>query len=72
MDFSTGGIVASLFLGTIGMGFFVYGKKQARFPQLVGGLLLMVFPYFVGGAWTMLAIGAAIVSGIVFAVRTGH
>lgn len=34
----------SLIPGGIGFVLFVYGKKQQRLPQLVGGLLLMVYP----------------------------
>jgi hypothetical protein len=26
---------------------FVYGKKEGRGPQLIAGILLMVYPYFV-------------------------
>ena len=38
-----------LSLVTSGMGFvlFMYGKKQERWPQLVAGIVLMVYPYFV-------------------------
>ncbi len=54
------------------MGFFIYGKKQLRFPQLIGGIVLMGFPYFVGSPAAMLAIGAAIVGVIWLAVRVGY
>ena len=67
---------ASIFLSLIvsGVGFvlFVYGRKQERWPQLVAGLVLMVYPYFVGGALPMLAVGAAIVGGVWLAVRNGY
>jgi hypothetical protein len=33
--------------GTIGLGYFMYGKKQQRMIPLMVGLGLMVFPYFV-------------------------
>lgn len=32
---------------SIGLGFFIYGKKQHRTIPLFSGLALMVFPYFV-------------------------
>jgi len=64
-----------LFLSLIpsGIGFvlFVYGKKQARWPQLIAGLLLMVYPYFTPGVVSLLATGAAIVLGLWYAVRLG-
>jgi hypothetical protein len=71
VDLSTGGILASFFIGTVGFAFFIYGKKQLRFPQLIGGIVLMGFPYFVGGAAAMLAIGAAVIGAIWIAVRAG-
>ncbi|MFH0945016.1 MAG: hypothetical protein V2A76_07445 [Planctomycetota bacterium] len=71
MDFGANALYASVFLSAVGVGFFVYGKKQRRAPQLVGGLLLMVFPYFVTGAGWMLLTGGAVVLGIVLAVRYG-
>jgi hypothetical protein len=67
---------ASLFLSLIvsGVGFvlFMYGKKQDRWPQLVAGLVLMVYPYFVGNAVPMLLVGAAVVGGLWLAVRSGY
>ena len=64
---------ASLFLSFIpsGIGFvlFVYGRKQARWPHLVAGLLLMVYPYFTPTPTAMIATGAVIGLGFWFALR---
>ena len=62
-----------LSLLTSGVGFvlFVYGKKQDRFPQLLGGIALMVYPYFVSTVTWTVAIGAAIVAAVWLAVRQG-
>jgi len=46
--------------GAIGLGFFVYGKKQRAPLPWVCGLLLMVFPYFVSATWAQLLLGAAL------------
>ena len=68
--------MAVLFLSlvTSGIGFvlFVYGKKQARWPQLAGGIALMVYPYFVSTLALSLVIGAAIVGAVWIAVRQGY
>jgi len=32
---------------SIGLGFFIYGKKQHRLIPLISGLALMVLPYFI-------------------------
>jgi len=62
-----------LSLLTSGVGFvlFVYGKKQDRFPQLLGGIALMVYPYFVSTVTWTVAVGAAIVTAVWLAVRQG-
>jgi hypothetical protein len=69
MDASS--LFASMMIGTIGFGFFLYGKKQQRWPQLVTGLVLMIFPYFVGGVALMLAISGAVLGALMLAVRAG-
>ena len=46
--------------GAIGLGYFVYGKKQRAVVPLVCGVALMVLPYLVSGAWLLVALGAAI------------
>jgi len=56
-----------------GAGFvlFVYGKKQQRWPQLVAGLALMVYPYFTATIVPMAAVGCAIVAALWIALRGG-
>ena len=57
---------ASLWLGmlfgAIGLGFFVYGRRQRAPIPLVCGIGLMVFPYFVSIGWWMVGIGAALMA----------
>lgn len=71
MDFSAGSLFASLLIGSAGMVLFVYGKRMERWPQLVTGALLMVYPYFVSDVRWMLGIGTALVVGLVAALRNG-
>ncbi len=61
----------SLITSGIGLVLFVYGKKQERWPQLAGGLALMIYPYFVSTLTATLVIGAAIVAAVWIAVRQG-
>jgi hypothetical protein len=56
----------------VGFVLFTYGKKQDRFPHLAAGLVLMIYPYFVGSAVPMLLVGAAIVGALWLAVRSGY
>jgi hypothetical protein len=62
-----------LSLITSGVGFvlFMYGKKQDRWPQLAGGIALMVYPYFVSSVTWTLAVGAGIIAAVWIAVRQG-
>ncbi|MBI4262898.1 MAG: amino acid transport protein [Acidobacteria bacterium] len=64
-----------LFLSLIpsGVGFvlFVYGKKQARWPQLVGGLLFMVCPYFTPNVASVIGVGTALGAVLYFLIRAG-
>jgi hypothetical protein len=46
--------------GSIGLGFFIYGKKQSAPVPLVCGIMLMVFPYFVTNRLLLVGIGAAL------------
>ena len=46
-----------MFAGAIGMGYFVYGKKQSKPVPLVTGLALMIYPWFFTNIWLLLAVG---------------
>jgi hypothetical protein len=64
-----------LFLSMIpsGIGFvlFVYGRKQQRWPQLLAGILFMIYPYFTPSLLTMLLVGVALGTGLWVAVQGG-
>ena len=47
MNFDTANILWGLLFGSIGFGFFIYGKKQGKMVPLACGILLMVYPYFI-------------------------
>lgn len=48
--------------GSIGLGFFLYGRKQRAVVPLVCGLALMIFPYFVSNSILLVVIGVALMS----------
>jgi hypothetical protein len=47
LNFSAGTLFASLIWGTIGFGFFIYGKKQGSFIPMIGGVALTGISYFI-------------------------
>jgi len=51
-----------LLFGSIGLGFFLYGKKQRAVVPLVCGLALMVFPYFVSNVVLLVCIGVVLMA----------
>jgi len=61
----------SLITSGIGFVLFVYGKKQDRWPQLVAGVALMIYPYVVSTATMTIVIGAGIIAALWLAVRQG-
>ncbi|OOG65066.1 hypothetical protein B0E46_05530 [Rhodanobacter sp. B04] len=59
---STATLLWGVLFGSIGLGFFVYGKKQRAIVPLVCGLALMTFPYFVSGTFLLISIGVALMA----------
>ena len=51
-----------MLFGSIGLGFFIYGKKQRAVVPLVCGIVLIVFPYFVANAILLVGIGVLLVA----------
>ncbi len=58
----TASLVIGIFTGAIGVAYFIYGKRQARFVPLIAGMLLCVYPYFLASIPLMLAVGAALIA----------
>lgn len=54
---TTAGLLWTVLFGSIGLGFFVYGRKQGVPVPLVCGLVLMIYPYLVNGTLALVAIG---------------
>jgi hypothetical protein len=42
---------------SMGLGFFIYGKKQHAPVPLVCGIALMIYPYFIPNVIALVAIG---------------
>jgi hypothetical protein len=64
-------LLASLFISSIGLGLFLYGKKQGRVPQIVVGVVLLVYTYFLSSIPWMFAIAAVLLGLLYWAVRLG-
>jgi hypothetical protein len=71
MEFDTGSFLASMVVSGIGFVAFAYGKKQKRFPQMLAGLIMLVYPYFVPNVFLMFGIAALILVAMFAAIRFG-
>lgn len=71
MDFSPAWMLASLLVSTVGMGFFLYGKKQTRIPQLLAGLALMLESVVVPSPTWMYVSAGLVLAGLWALLRAG-
>ncbi|WP_417660797.1 hypothetical protein [Pseudomonas sp.] len=51
-----------LVFGSVGLGFFIYGRKRSRTMPFICGLGLMLFPYFISSTLLMVAIGCSLIA----------
>jgi len=54
-------LVWSVLFGGIGIGYFMYGKRQSAVVPLYTGLALFVFPYFMTSVTMMLIVGVILI-----------
>jgi hypothetical protein len=59
---STSTLIWGVILGSIGLGYFVYGKKQNAVLPLCCGMGLMVFPYFIANIYFLVLSGIILIS----------
>ena len=71
MSLDPGSLFLSILIGVVGMGFVIYGKRQRRAPQLVVGVVLMGYGYFVSSVVWMLVIAAALLLALWSVIRLG-
>jgi len=64
-------LFASLIVSSIGIGFFIYGRKQRRPPQMILGLALSGAPYLLPGVAWMLVVSALLLAGFWLTLRAG-
>ena len=72
LSFDPTWIFVSLIPGGIGFVLFVYGKKQQRWPHIVAGIVMMVYPYFTPTITTMTLAGVLICAALWYVVRLGY
>jgi hypothetical protein len=59
---NTSSLLWGLLFGSIGLAFFIYGKRQRKVVPLICGLILMIFPYFVSNTILLVVLGGVLVA----------
>jgi hypothetical protein len=70
--FSPSFLFASLIWGSVGVGYFIYGKKQQWWPALAGGILMIAVSYFVGSALAMSLICILLMVAVYMLAKRGY
>ena len=60
MDASS--LLWGLLFGSIGMGYFIYGKKKGEVAPMLSGIGLMAFTYFVSNSILIVLIGIVLMA----------
>ena len=59
---STAILLWGLLFGSIGFGFFIYGKKQKAVVPLITGIVLCVVPYFIANVYVLVGVGVVLMA----------
>ena len=49
-----------MIFSSVGLGFFIYGKRQSAIMPMVCGVALMIYPYFVSSVILLVIIGVVL------------
>lgn len=59
---NTAALMWGVLFGGIGLGFFMYGRRQKAVVPLFSGIALFVFPYFISNVYLLVAVGAGLIA----------
>ena len=54
-------LIWGMIFGSIGLGFFIYGKKQKAIVPLITGIALFIFPYFITDVYILILAGTILI-----------
>jgi hypothetical protein len=54
-------LIWGVIFGAIGLGYFVYGRKQRAVVPLLTGISLFIFPYFISNVYMLVVLGLILV-----------
>jgi len=59
---SSAQLIWGMVFGAIGLGFFLYGKRQKAAVPLMTGIALFIFPYFISNVFLLVIVGSVLVA----------
>ena len=60
MSMSAAQLLWGVLFSSIGVGYFIYGKKQSSLIPLICGIALMAYVYFISNVYLLVAVGVVI------------
>ncbi len=60
MDIGTT-LISSVVFGSVGVGYFIYGKRQQQAIPMITGIALCAFPYFISNLYASAIVGTILV-----------
>lgn len=62
MNMDTASLLWGVLFSSIGVGYFIYGRKQQKLVPLLCGIALMLFTFFVSNVWALVLIGIGLMA----------
>ena len=72
MNFDSSFLFASLFWGSVGVGYWVYGKKQRELMPMLGGVAIIAVSYLVSSWLLMTLLCLALMVAVYLLVKRGY
>lgn len=72
LDFDSSFLFASLLWGSIGVGYWIYGKKQREMMPMIGGAAMVGVSYLISSWLLMSLIGLALMVAVYLLVKRGY
>jgi hypothetical protein len=57
-------LLAGFIFSTVGLGAWIYGKKNGLWKPMIIGGTLMVYPYFITDTWPMVLVGCTLTASL--------
>jgi hypothetical protein len=62
VGFNANSLMVAVIAGAVGMGYFVYGKRQMKWAPMLSGLALCIYPYFTESLLWLCVIGVLLMA----------